>query len=312
MTDGLETVGSKAMHEVVYAGNEVDLGGVENPLNGYIYPLKDMLVYNRQVPKGVLMERMRIDWLSQLPEIMNNNMRGARTSDIAQRDGAPTGTRIRFPNDFFDFIRVYNSSNTNLGMNVRVDDGSKSYSLYQGDSFRGSGTVDLAIKLPPVPEGDYELRLDFTLAAHFGMVQYYLGRSNDPNDMQAIDIPMDCRMDYSDPRVGFKYLLNAEQYPDYAEDKGLALDKELRNRGWMLGPLSSVRENEKSNESFYIRFTTHQLRRIMLKQHFDQGDYWLRVKSVLPNYPDAVFQLDYVEFVPLDIVQNARYLEDMY
>ena len=309
LTDGLETVGSASMHGVIYAGNEVDIDNVENPLNGYLYPLKDMLVYDSQVKNGVLRERIRIDWLSVLPEIMNNDFRGARTREIASRDGANTGTRIRFPNNFFDYVRVYNSSNTNLGMNVRVNDGDKSYSLYQGDSFRGSGTADFAIKLPPVPEGDYELRVDFTLATHFGMVQYYIGRTNDPNDMEALDIPMDCRMDYDDPRVGWT---NALEEENYDIDKGFTTDKDMRNRGWLRGALSMVRQNERTNESFYVRFTTHQIRRILTKRHFDQGDYWLRVKSVLPNYPDAVFQLDYVEFVPLDVVQNATYLEDMY
>ena len=312
LTDELESHGSDGMHNVVYEGNEVDLGAVESPLNGYIYPIKDILLYNQQVPNGVLKERMRIDWLSQIPEIMSNGFRGASVEDIAQRSGG-AGARIRFPNDFFDYVRVYNGNkNTHLGMNVRGG-----YSLYQGDSFRHVGVVDFAIKLPPVPEGDYELRLDFTLASHFGMVQYYLGRTNDPNDMIALDIPMDCRMDYDDPRIGFKYMLPSKSdqrsfYSDYDLDKGFALDKELRNRGWMLGPLSTVRETQKRNEEYFVRFTTHQLRRIMVKQHFDQGDYWLRVKSVLSNYPDATSQLDYVEFVPLEVVNNNRYLEDMY
>ena len=312
LTDELEGHGSSAMHNVIYEGNEVDLGSVSAPLNGYIYPIHDILLYDRQVPEGVLKERMRIDWLSQIPEIMSNGFRGASTEDIAQRSGGD-GARIRFPGDFFDYVRVYNGSkNTHLGMNVRGG-----YSLYQGDSFRHVGVVDFAIKLPPVPEGDYELRLDFTLASHFGMVQYYLGRTNDPNDMIALDIPMDCRMDYDDPRIGFKYMLASKSnersfYPDYDLDKGYALDKELRNRGWMLGPLSSVRETQKRNEEYFVRFTTHQLRRILVKQHFDQGDYWLRVKSVLSNYPDATSQLDYVEFVPLEVVNNTRYIEDMY
>ena len=308
LTDALESRGSATMdHAVVDPGAEIDLANVKNPLNGYIYPIDKVLVYDAQVPQGVLRERMRIDWLSAIPEIINNGFRGKQPQDLAN-DGRTNGeVRVRFPNDFFDDIRVFNGSNTNLGLNVRAG-----YSLYQGDSFRHVGSVDYAIKLPPVPEGDYELRLDFTLANHFGMVQYYLGRSSDPNEMIALDIPMDCRMSNDDPRVGFKYLLDPEQYPNYSEDKGLSLDQEMRNRGWMFGPLSTVRETQKTNESYFVRFTNHQLRRIMTKQHFDQGDYWLRVKCVLPNFSDGVSQLDYVEFVPLDVVNNNRYLEDMY
>jgi hypothetical protein len=283
----------------------LDLASMTETLNGYVYAIGSPLLYDKEVPQGVLNERIRVDWLSALPEIMSNGWRYMYTNDIGK-------ARIRFANDFFDDVRVYNGNNTHLGMNVRASlntSSDKSYSLYQGDSFRGSGRADFAIKLPPVPEGDYELRVDFTFASHFGIVQYYLGRTSDPNDMQAQDIPMDCRMDAADPRVGWS---DPRQDETYAEDKGYTADKDLRNRNWMRGLLSLVRENQKTSDDWIVRYRTDQIRRIIYKGHFDQGDYWLRVKSVLTDNPIAVFQLDYVEFMPLDLVQSPTLMEDMY
>lgn len=307
LTDDFESLGKNAesLHPLVLPGVAIDLAGSKETLNGYVYPIGGMLLYNADVPQKVLFERMRIDWLSQLSEIMSNGWRYMYTNDVGK-------ARIRFANDFFDDIRVYNGNNTHLGMNVRASlntSSDKSYSLYQGDSFRGTGRADFAIKLPPVPEGDYELRLDFTFAGHFGIVQYYLGRTNDPNDMQTLDIPMDCRMDAADPRVGWSDPRTDETYET---DKGYTADKDLRNRGWMRGLLSLVRENQKTSDDWIVRYRTDQIRRIVYKGHFDQGDYWLRVKSVLTDNPIAVFQLDYVEFVPLDLVQHPTLMEDMY
>ena len=306
MTDDFESLGKnqEALHPVLIDGVELNRAFTET-LNGYIYNIGSPLVYNADVKNKVLNERLRIDWLSQLPEIMSNGWRYMYTNDVGK-------ARIRFANDFFDGIRVYNGNNTHLGMNVRASlntSSDKSYSLYQGDSFRGTGRADFAIKLPPVPEGDYELRLDFTFAGHFGIVQYYLGRTNDPTDMQTLDIPMDCRMSADDPRVGWTDPRNDETYEI---DKGYTADKDLRNRKWMRGLLSLVRENQKTSDDWIVRYRTDQIRRIVYTGHFDQGDYWLRVKSVLTDNPIAVFQLDYVEFMPLDLVTHPTLMEDMY
>lgn len=56
-----------------------------------------------------------------------------------------------------------------------------------------------------------------------------------------------------------------------------------------------------------------QLRRILDTRDLKQQDYWLRLKTVLDDgNKERKFQIDYVEFVPVNVAQNDRYLEDMY
>ena len=51
------------------------------------------------------------------------------------------------------------------------------------------------------------------------------------------------------------------------------------------------------------------LGRVNLKQ---SDDFWFRFKSVINDDSDLKWQLDFVEFVPVSIVDNDVYSEDWY
>lgn len=323
LTDGVETIGSNDMHKLVYEGNEVDVNGMREPLNGYIYPIKDILVYNQQVPNGVLRERMRFDVLSLLPELMSSNYRGMFVDDLKSVSNEDNRSRIRFPVNYFDNVVVYNGNKTRIDMNVIANQGTNSFLLYKGDSFQGKGVYDLAIKLPPVPEGLYELRV---AATNFGdrgsMMQFYLGTSSDLRDMRTIDIPIDLRMPTyiteENPRlqdVGYCPVNDEENYPEAFLDRGVESDKVMRTHNYMRDGLSIVKESDGSTakpRGMNGRYVAYQFRRILLKDNFKQGEYWLRMKTVLPKYDDKKYQLDYIELVPVSVYDNGVYMEDMY
>lgn len=300
LTDGVETMGSASMHELVQEGIHIMTDSVIQPLNGYIYPIDKMLVYDRIVPKGVLNERMRMDALSFIPEIMNMDFRGSNTTILTGINGGVSAGRIRYPYNYFDGVISYNGNNTTLDQNVPAASGN-TYLLYLGDSFQGMGQYDLAFKLPPVPDGLYELRVNADLMPHGSMLQFYLGEGKDRSAMEAIDIPFDMRMEPSDPRVGWTDASTED-------DKGLATDKAMKNRGFLRAPLSIT----KNGQTFISRFQNYQVRKILIKKNFKQGEYWLRMKTVLPDVSNGKFQLDYIEFVPVNISENEQYLEDMY
>lgn len=313
-----ESMGSASMHQLVYQGAEIDVDAKKQPLNGYIYPIKDVLLYNAQVPDGVLKERMRIDVLTMLPEIMNNNFRSMHQADLTGLNSGNAAWRIRFPVNFFDNVVVYNGNKTKIDMNVRSNVGSgNSYALYKGDSFQGMGVYDFAIKLPPVPDGMYEIRIATTNfgAAAGSMLQFYLGTSADVSTMQAIDLPVDMRMDpynINDDRIvslGYVPLTDPSGYPDAYEDKGEESDKVMHNHGYMRDGLSICKQEVKS---FVNRYYAYQFRRIVKKDNLRQQDYWLRLKSVLPNESERKFQLDYIEFCPIEVYDNGTYVEDIY
>ena len=60
------------------------------------------------------------------------------------------------------------------------------------------------------------------------------------------------------------------------------------------------------------RANAQDLRRIIVKQRFKQGEYWLRFKTVLPDNTGTQFHLDYIEFCPENVYNNKQYVEDMY
>lgn len=315
LTDGPETLGSASMHKEIFPGCEINTSGVISPLDGYIYPIDKVLLYDSQVPQGVLNERIRVDALTMLPEISSNGFRGMRTNELTSLNGGKSAGRIRFPIDYFDNVVVFNGNNTQIDMNVVAAPGAKDYTLYRGDSFQGMGIFDFAIKLPPVPDGVYELRINLDCMDHGTMLQYYI--SEDGPDMSAfepLDIPLDMRIsqgNFQDPRIieiGCENILDntTEAYAD----KGLASDKVMRTHKYMRGPLSCWRETPGENISRYV---LHQLRRILDTRTFEQKDYWLRLKTVLDDgNRERKFQIDYVELVPVGVAQNERYLEDMY
>lgn len=315
LTDEVESMGSSSLHEVKFKGVEVLTGDVLEPMNGYIYPIDTVLVYDSQVPLKVLNERIRIDALTMLGEISSNGFRGMRCDALQAISGNKNDARIRFPVDFFDNVVVYNGNSTQIDMNVIAAPGAKDYSLYKGDSFQGMGIFDFAIKLPPVPDGVYEIRINLDCMTHGTMLQYYIGEKSDMAAMQPMDIPLDMRIDIINEGFAAAKLVeigcvDINNDAEATADRGLASDKVMRSHNYMRGPLSVVRS---SDGTTITRFSGHQLRRIMDTRDLKQQDYWLRLKTVLDDgNTERKFQVDYVEFVPISVAQNPSLLEDMY
>lgn len=304
LTDELGTMGSDAMHQQNgwFKGVEIERRDIM-AYNGYIHPIKDMLVYNKRVPTGVLKERMRFDATEILPEFINNGFRYMSQSEVSGLNGGGSGARIAFPLDYFDNVKCY-TSQTTLRYNVKGD-----FRSYQADAFQGWGLYDLAVKLPHVPSGTYELRIFYSPMDHGGMMQFYIGNSTNVQEMTALDIPLDVRIPAKDARIGWT--------PFYEEDdKGVATDEAMRNRGYMRAPCSFRGHPDgtgdmEANNCRGDGVVT--LRRILGKIDMKQSkDYWFRIKNVISDETDLKWQIDFIELVPLDVINNDRYSEDWY
>jgi len=224
-------------------------------------------------------------------------------SEVSEMNGGGSGARVAFPLNFFDNVYCYNEQNK-LRYNVKG-----AYRAYQADAFQGWGNYDLAIKLPPVPTGTYELRILYSPMQHGGFMQFYLGTSTDLGSMQILGIPLDVRVPAEDERIGWT---DASQ----EDDRGIESDRALRNRGYMRGPISF-----RGHADSYIEAetgvgncrtdNTQILRRILVTQQFKQSEeYWLRFKNMLSNGDALKWQLDFIEFVPIDVLNNGVYEED--
>lgn len=300
LTNEVGTMGSN--HTLINPGIIIERKDII-AYNGYIHPIKGILTYNEQVPKGVLNERMRFESTTFLPEFINNGFRYMSMNEVSALNGGGSGARIAFPLTYFDNVVCYNQQST-LRYNVKGD-----YRAYQADAFQGWGQYDLAIRIPPVPSGQYEFRLFYSPMGHGGMMQFYLGNSSNVQSMMALDIPLDVRIQETDPRIGWT--------PFYQEvDSGISTDKAMRNRGYMRGPYSFVGHpgNGWDGESKNCRgdgIVT--LRRILCRQNFKQSEnYWFRIKSVINDETDLKWQLDFIEMVPVGVVDNDQYSEDWY
>jgi hypothetical protein len=214
-------------------------------------------------------------------------------------------SRVRFPSNYFSNLMVYNGDDTMLRY-LAKDDGA--WSNYEGDEFLCVGNYDFALRLPPVPDGTYELRLGYTANGSRGMLQFYLGTSSELVSMKALDIPLDMRHVPTDASDGTPDTQTGWCLASKTDDQGVQTDIDMHNLGYMRGPLYYT---VGKGGSTVARNNREDLRRIIAKQNFEQGEYWLRFKTVI-NKSDAQFHLDYIEFCPENVYNSTTYVEDMY
>ena len=306
LTDRVAELGTAAMHQVRFEGIELEgQNGQIQAINGYIHPLTDLLVYNEDVPKGALNERMRFDDTSLLGEMMSNSIRGMTMAEIKAHVDGGEYSRVRFPSNYFSNLMVYNGDDTMLRY-LAKDDGA--WSNYEGDEFPCVGNYDFALRLPRVPDGTYELRLGYTANGNRGMLQFYLGTSSELVSMKALDIPLDMRHVPTDASDGTPDTQTGWCLASKTDDQGVQTDIDMHNLGYMRGPLYYT---VGKGGSTVARNNREDLRRIIAKQNFEQGEYWLRFKTVI-NKSDAQFHLDYIEFCPENVYNSTTYVEDMY
>ena len=290
-------------HEVLIRGVSIDRNNSIQAGNGYIHSISDMLVYNSDVPKKVLNERMRVNCTSLFPELINNKFRYFSTGDGNVPSTHDTSRR-GIPKYFFSNMIHYN------------DEVCLCYCLhgawrcFQSDQMQFWGKYDLAFKLPPVPSGVYELRVVYAPMSYGSFMQYYIGTSSSLASMLPIGLPFDATVPVDDPRVG---LTNANE----EDDQGISTDIAMHNRGYMRGPYSYCGHAENGwSETNNARFEwggSMTVRYVLGRVELQQGnENWLRIKSLNTNSNTNPVGLDFVEIVPVSVVDNLQYTEDWY
>lgn len=314
LTDRVAEEGSDNIRTVLREGIEIKNNNIMAS-NGFIHPISGMLVYDQTVPTGVLNERLRFDDTALFPEMTSNSFRLISDAEVnalnggkTGADGALGGNYIRIPEGFFDYLAFYNGENTRL---YYLPGQSNGWSNYQGDEFNCMGAYDFAFRLPPVPDGTYELRMGYTANGNRGMLQFYLGRSRELTSMKALDIPLDMRRVPVDNPDGSPDTNSGTGWSLYThtDDMGVESDANMHNLNWMRGPLYYT---VGKGGSTVARANAQDLRRIITKMQFEQGEYWLRFKTVLPELTTSQFHLDYIELCPENVYNNNQYVEDMY
>lgn len=312
LTDRVGLLGTSSIHGVMPGKEGIEILNKQTAAkNGYIHPINGVLIYDWDVPNGVLNERLRFDDASLFGEMMSNSFRLIKDSLVNSMnggkkgsDGALGGDYIRIPSGYFENMKIYNGEDTRLYYLPGQVNG---WSNYQGDEFNCMGSYDFSLRLPPVPDGTYELRMGYTANGNRGMLQFYLGSSSELTSMRALDIPLDMRVTPVDNNDGTPDVQTGWCNPSKTDDQGVATDISMRNLGYMRGPLFY----RVGPTGVQARYNSQDLRRILYKGQFSQGEYWLRFKNVIEQN-NAQFHLDYIELCPENVYNNTQYVEDMY
>lgn len=248
----------------------------QSALNGVYHYIDDVLAYNVDTRDKVLNCRIRVDATTLSPDFMTSGARG--------RPGNATCSTFKT-----GFIKNFTLSDNTF---ITIRNRHTNFDCYQGDEIVMIGQFDFMFKLPPVPEGTYEIRIGYCAFASRGVVQLYF-------DNKPCGIPLDLRIFATNPRIGW--------VPDAtgtgALEKNKATDKALRNRGYMKGPDSMRRYTGGTSYSIF-RNQAQTFRRILTTQYLSsKEDHYIRVRQLLENNK-ADFDLDYIELCPKSIYES--------
>lgn len=280
------------------------MGRINTCANGLYFYIDDIVAYDQQTQDVVLNERLRIDATTLSPDFMTSGARGhyTRSSYEGGKYGIWDDTKDHNNKNRclgfkpgsaknFEF-----NSNTHLHVRPRV----LSFWSYQGDEVTVLGVFDLTVKLPPVPKGDYELRL-FTCVdfKNRGIVQVYI-------DGVPQGIPFDMRPRGED-LFGWK---SDKDLGD--EDAIAAFDKSIHNLGWMKGPKSYYSANSENGgaKGTCFRDAGNTIRKVL--GHFTSDgktEHYVRFQQKLESTVNAL-NFDFIELCPSTIYNNEYIAED--
>lgn len=258
-----------------------------NALNGFYYPIDDILVYNDDVPGKVLNQRIRMDLSTYYPELINNSLFIADYNGHYMPHGYLKHVTINAEASDYHYLTGYN-----CGWN----------DMYC-DEHNITGAYDFTLRIPPVPfEGTWEVRLVYSYSANRGMVQLYFG--TDKNNLQAYGLPLDQRVQVTNPTIGWAL------YEDEDPELNRVRDKDMRNKGYMMGcKHEGPSTGGVVTTTLYNVTSEHRLRKIFYTGNLDPDEtYYIRFKSILSNTA-TMFVLDYIEFAPKS-VYNGDIAED--
>ena len=265
-----------------------------------IHTINKILIYNEDEMIGnILNERMRWDVFSLFPELTNNDVRWHPKDEKY--------TLIYIPDGYCDRLK-HNNTDTDVYYLRPANNGlgttNSGYANYQGDEMLVTGKYDFQYRIPYVPTGTYEIRFGFSTSDARGVAQFYFGKEG---NLKICGIPLDMRNSNIEFMGWFEENEN--------EDDNRKSDKAMRNRGFMKAPASIFGDGGQKWGIKNMRYAKSALRRVVGTYELEKGNnYWLRFKNVTEKKDDSPdeFNQDYLEIVPLSIVNNPAKPEDIY
>lgn len=269
-----------------------------NAVNGMYFYIDDILVYDDEVINTVQNCRMRMDFSTIFPEIMNNNIRMNGKSIGTDN----VGKNYMFPNK-------PNGENYLNGVILRGDSrltywyAKSGYYSMNGDEMDAQEVFDITFNIPPVPfTGEWQIRLGFAPmskadGAERGQVQIYV-------DGKAQGIPLNMAEPINLTSVYGGTFPTYTNIRDDAEKRQEDF-KILKNKGYYRGPHSVFGSDNGtiSTRSYYFSNQSHTVRKVLCTTTLTAGEtHTIRIKNVsivLAKTKEAM--LDYLELVPKSV-----------
>ena len=272
-----------------------ETSGIIKLINGIIYPISQPIAYTEHVRNELAKVRLRYDAWELQPEAMNNDMRLATKTDAIWYFSSDPDKQ------YFENATV-NSKQTEFMLLSGRDQG---WPNYHGDELLAEGIYDITLTLPPVPkQGIYEIRMGVsTVSSTRGICQVYWGTRRD--QLIAQGIPVNMALGGNDPTNMLGWEVDTED-----DDYNAEVDKKMRNNGFMKGPEYIV-ANPGGRET--NRLNAGATRRIVVREPMSpDATYYMRFKTVQPDYNQKQLFVDYLEWCPKEVYDNPESPEDIW
>ena len=210
--------------------------------NGIYYYIDQLIAYDNTTQKQVLDEAWRVDFKALSPDIMNIVGIGANQDMF-----------YAFPNGF---VENYQSD----GQLVAYHPFSYWWNCYEGDGLLCPNAKNITVKLPPLPNGKWQVRLGYTASQQRPIINTYIDGALQFKDINLKTYFYDGNYDdYTMPGID-----------DYAQGATNPLSQNVTSLRRIIGTVESNGKN----------------------------DHFLRIE-VITEDPDSYLLLDYLELVPI-------------
>ena len=262
-------------------GSVIDKTASHDGNNGVYYTIDYPLVYSTDVTMKVLNDRMRFDAGTLMPELATNGIYRNQEDKCYQ-----------LPDGYVKNMIMYQEAVVWYSQPVW------GFWCWYGDEIIAMGQYDFALKLPPVPEGTYEIRYGYVPMVQRGVTQVYV-------DNVPCGIPIDLTMNAPEkggpnPKIGWF------SEDGLTKDEIVRNDKAMHNRGYMRAPDTQTMG---TNESDMAPIHQNILRRIVATEYLtNDKDHYIRFRAVDENGKE--FMLDYIELCPKSVYDSPVVPED--
>lgn len=169
--------------------------------NGFYYHIDRILTYDQNTRDNVLGDELwRVDFKTLSPDFMNDapELRGNYLVDDDQQYPDRSWNPVNGRNIIYDWNSMTNiTGDSSLYGKLVHRRAHCNFWSWQGDEVNLFGDFDMTIKLPPLPAGEWEIRLGHCPLETRPLVKVFL------NGKEAIDT-LDMRLDFYDANLLFK------------------------------------------------------------------------------------------------------------